>query len=49
MSNESLEKLVTELDGLIRARYPLIAANTHEKGRVNCKTPKIIPQQICLQ
>lgn len=33
MSNESLEKLVTELDVLIRARYPLIAANTHEEGR----------------
>lgn len=33
MSNESLEKLVTELDILIRARYPLIAANTHEEGR----------------
>ena len=33
MSNESLQKLVTELDVLIRARYPLIAANTHEEGR----------------
>ena len=33
MSQESLQKLVTELDVLIRARYPLIAANTHEEGR----------------
>ncbi len=33
MPNETLEKLVTELDVLIRARYPLIAANTHEEGR----------------
>jgi len=33
VSNESLQKLVTELDVLIRARYPLIAANTHEEGR----------------
>ena len=33
MSQESLQKLVTELDVLILARYPLIAANTHEEGR----------------
>src|SRR5829696_4392935 len=33
VSNESLQKLVTELDVLIRARYPLIAANTHEENR----------------
>lgn len=33
MSNESLQKLVGELDVLIRARYPLIAANTHEENR----------------
>ncbi len=33
MSNESLQKLVAELDVLIRARYSLIAANTHEEGR----------------
>ncbi|MGI8567324.1 MAG: AAA family ATPase [Pyrinomonadaceae bacterium] len=33
MSNESLQKLVTELDVLVRARYPLIAANTHEENR----------------
>lgn len=33
VSNETLEKLVAELDVLIRARYPLIAANTHEEGR----------------
>ena len=32
-SQESLQKLVTELDVLIRASYPLIAANTHEEGR----------------
>src|SRR5205085_9623392 len=33
MSTESLQKLVTELDVLIRARYPLVAANTHEENR----------------
>ena len=33
MPNESLQKLVTELDVLIRARYPLVAANTHEENR----------------
>lgn len=33
MPQESLQKIVTELDVLIRARYPLIAANTHEEGR----------------
>ena len=33
MSNESLQKLVTELDVLIRARYPLVATNTHEESR----------------
>ncbi|MCP9496590.1 MAG: AAA family ATPase [Pyrinomonadaceae bacterium MAG19_C2-C3] len=33
MSSETLQKLVTELDVLIRARYPLIAANTHEENR----------------
>ena len=33
MSQETLEKIVTELDVLIRARYPLIAINTPEVGR----------------
>jgi len=33
MPQESLEKIVTELDVLIRARYPLIAVNTPEEGR----------------
>ncbi len=33
MSQESLEKIVIELDVLIRARYPLIAVNTPEEGR----------------
>ena len=33
MSTETLQKLVTELDVLIRARYPLVAANTHEENR----------------
>ncbi len=33
MSQETLEKIVTELDVLIRARYPLIAVNTPEEGR----------------
>ena len=33
MSQETLEKIVTELDVLIRARYPLIAINTPEEGR----------------
>jgi hypothetical protein len=33
MPQESLEKMVTELDVLIRARYPLIAVNTPEEGR----------------
>lgn len=33
MSTESLQKLVTDLDVLIRARYPLVACNTHEENR----------------
>jgi len=33
MSQETLGKIVTELDVLIRARYPLIAINTPEEGR----------------
>lgn len=33
MEHDSLQKLVTELDVLVRARYPLIAANTHEENR----------------
>lgn len=33
MPQESLERIVTELDVLIRARYPLIAVNTPEEGR----------------
>lgn len=33
MSTDSLQKLVTELDVLIRARYPLVAVNTHEENR----------------
>src|SRR5262245_66364266 len=33
MSQETLEKIVIELDVLVRARYPLIAVNTPEEGR----------------
>lgn len=33
MSDNTLQKLVTDLDVLVRARYPLIAANTYEEGR----------------
>lgn len=33
MSTHTLQKLVTDLDVLVRARYPLIAANTYEEGR----------------
>jgi hypothetical protein len=33
MPQETLEKIVTELDVLIRARYPLIAVNTSEEAR----------------
>jgi ATPase family associated with various cellular activities (AAA) len=33
MPQESLERIVAELDVLIRARYPLIAVNTPEEGR----------------
>jgi hypothetical protein len=33
-SKKSIEKFITELDVLIRARYPLISVNTYEEERV---------------
>jgi hypothetical protein len=34
LSQKSIEKFLTELDVLIRARYPLVAINTYEEDRV---------------
>jgi putative N-acetylmannosamine-6-phosphate epimerase len=33
-SDKSIERFITELDVLIRARYPLVAINTYEEDRV---------------
>ena len=34
LTTKSIEKFLTELDVLIRARYPLISINTYEEDRV---------------
>src|SRR5262249_60802306 len=43
MSQESLERIVIELDVLIRARYPLIAVNTPEEVRFH-RIMQAVPQ-----